>query len=86
MGVWFGESINTPKNIPPIPLNDRQIKATKPADTGKKIKLSDGGGLYLEVTPAGGKVFRLKYRIDGKEKTLTKSTNKTAETAVLCGV
>lgn len=31
----------------------------------------DGGGLYLEVTPAGGKVFRLKYRIDGKEKTLT---------------
>ncbi|MGN6984961.1 Arm DNA-binding domain-containing protein [Neisseria sp. P0008.S010] len=27
--------------------------------------------MYLEVTPAGGKIFRLKYRIDGKEKTLT---------------
>ena len=54
-----------------MPLNDRQIKAAKPSDTGKKDKLFDGGGLYLEVTPAGGKVFRLKYRIDGKEKTLT---------------
>ena len=27
--------------------------------------------MYLEVTPAGGKIFRLKYRIDGKEKTFT---------------
>ena len=54
-----------------MPLNDRQIKNAKPAETGKKTKLFDGGGLYLEVTPAGGKVFRLKYRIDGKEKTFT---------------
>jgi site-specific recombinase, phage integrase family len=54
-----------------MPLNDRQIKNAKPAETGKKTKLFDGGGLYLEVTPAGGKVFRLKYRTDGKEKTLT---------------
>ena len=69
-----------------MPLNGRQIKNAKPAETGKKTKLFDGGGLYLEVTPAGGKVFHLKYRIDGKRKTLTKSTNKTAETAVLCGV
>lgn len=69
-----------------MPLNDRQIKNAKPAETGKKTKLFDGGGLYLEVTPVGGKVFRLKYRIDGKRKTLTKSTNKTAKTAVLCGV
>ena len=29
----------------------------------RKAKLFDGGGLYLEVTPAGGKIFRLKYRI-----------------------
>ncbi|WP_153715794.1 tyrosine-type recombinase/integrase [Eikenella corrodens] len=54
-----------------MPLNDRQIKNAKPTDTGKKAKLFDGGGLYLEVTPAGGKIFRLKYRIDGKEKSLT---------------
>lgn len=54
-----------------MPLNDRQIRNAKPNEAGKKAKLFDGGGLYLEVTPAGGKIFRLKYRIDGKEKTLT---------------
>ena len=54
-----------------MPLNDRQIKNAKPTGTGKKAKLFDGGGLYLEITPAGGKIFRLKYRIDSKEKTLT---------------
>ena len=59
------------KYTPRMPLNDRQIKNAKPTGTGKKAKLFDGGGLYLEVTPAGGKIFRLKYRIDGKEKTLT---------------
>jgi integrase len=30
----------------------------------------DGGGMYLEVTPAGGKYFRLKYRFNGREKLL----------------
>ena len=54
-----------------MPLNDRQIRNAKPTEAGKKAKLFDGGGLYLEITPAGGKIFRLKYRIDGKEKTLT---------------
>ena len=54
-----------------MPLNDRQIRSAKPTEAGKKAKLFDGGGLYLEVTPAGGKIFRLKYRIGGKEKTLT---------------
>ncbi len=51
-----------------MPLNDRQIRNAKPAD--KPYKLADGGGLYLQVTPAGGKLWRLKYRIDGKEKLL----------------
>jgi integrase len=31
----------------------------------------DGGGLYLEVSPAGGKWWRLKYRFTGKEKRLS---------------
>ena len=53
-----------------MPLNDRQIRNAKPTEAGKKAKLFDGG-LYLEVTPADGKIFRLKYRINGKEKTLT---------------
>jgi integrase len=30
----------------------------------------DGGGLYVEVTPAGRKYFRMKYRFGGKEKLL----------------
>ena len=69
MGYDSGNLTTLIKNIPPMPLNDRQIKAAKPSDTGKKAKLFDGGGLYLEVTPAGGKVFRLKYRFAGKENT-----------------
>ena len=66
-----GISQNPCKAYPQMPLNDRQIKAAKPADTGKKIKLFDGNSLYLEVTPAGGKIFRMRYRIDGKDKDFT---------------
>lgn len=52
-----------------MPLNDRQIKNAKPAD--KAYKLADSGGLHLQITPAGGKLWRLKYRISGKEKLLS---------------
>lgn len=55
-----------PKRI--LPLTDIQIKTAKPRD--KEYKLSDGGGLYLLVTPPGGKLWRLKYRFDGKQKGL----------------
>lgn len=54
------------------PLKDLQIKNAKPKD--KPYKLSDGGGLYLLVTPAGGKGWRLKYRFQGKEKLLSLGT------------
>jgi len=50
-------------------LSDREIKSAKPKD--KDYKLSDGKGLYLLVTKAGGKLFRLKYRFEGKEKKLS---------------
>lgn len=36
----------------------------------KPGKHADGGGLYLELTPAGGKYWRLKYRYGSKEKRL----------------
>jgi len=42
-----------------------QIKSTKPGQ--KLVKLTDGGGLYLEVTPSGGKHWRYRFRLDGKE-------------------
>ncbi|MBH1930904.1 tyrosine-type recombinase/integrase [Serratia rubidaea] len=47
-------------------LNARQIESAKPKD--KPYKLSDGGGMYLEVFPNGTKSWRMKYRIAGKEK------------------
>ena len=56
-----------PKRI--TPLTDMQIRAIKPA--AKAIKLFDGSGLFLSVTPSGGKLWRLKYRFGGKEKLLS---------------
>lgn len=48
-----------------MPLTDAKIRNTKAAD--KPLKLTDGGGLYLEIRPTGTKLWRLRYRIDGKE-------------------
>ena len=53
-----------PKRIPP--LTDLQIRNAKAPK--KEIKLFDGGGLFLSVTPSGGKLWRLKYRFGGREK------------------
>jgi len=36
----------------------------------KEYKKTDGGGLYLLITPSGGKLWRFNYRFDGKHKTL----------------
>ena len=48
-------------------LSDRACNAfVRRAERGKK--LADGGGLHLFITPAGGATWRVKYRIDGKEK------------------
>lgn len=51
-----------------MPLTDAQVRTTKPID--KPVKMADGGGLFLFVTPAGGKYWRMKYRYNGKEKLL----------------
>jgi integrase len=53
-------------------LNDVKVRNAKPAQ--KQIKLSDTDGMYLLVTPAGGKCWRLKYRVAGKEKVLALGT------------
>src|SRR6185437_7592582 len=42
--------------------------------TPKPYKLGDAGGLYLEVSPKGGKWWRLKYRYEGKEKRISLGT------------
>jgi len=48
-----------------MPLTDAQIRNAKAGE--KPIKLTDGGGLYLEVRPTGAKLWRYRYRIAGKE-------------------
>lgn len=60
------KGVNTmPKRI--LPLTDLQVSKAKPKTS--EYKLSDGQGLYLLVTPTGGKLWRLDYRINGKRKT-----------------
>ncbi|HHS9731457.1 tyrosine-type recombinase/integrase [Klebsiella quasipneumoniae] len=49
-------------------LNARQVETAKPKE--KPYKIADGGGLYLLVKTNGSRYWRLKYRIDGKEKLL----------------
>ncbi|TDV16279.1 tyrosine-type recombinase/integrase [Paraburkholderia caballeronis] len=51
-----------------MPLTDTAIRNTKPST--KPQKLFDGGGLFLLITPAGQRYWRLKYRFAGKEKLL----------------
>lgn len=53
-------------------LTDTTVRKAKPTD--KTQRLFDGGGLYLEITPAGGKRWRQKYRFAGKEKLLAHGT------------
>lgn len=50
-------------------LTDNAIKNFKPAK--KPIRNFDSNGLYIEVSPSGGKWWRLKYRFQGKEKRLS---------------
>ena len=59
-----------PKRI--IPLSDMKIQKAKSKD--KNVTLFDGGGLFLMVTPTGGKLWRFKYRYDGKQKLLAFGT------------
>lgn len=52
-----------------MPLTDTAVRNAKPG--AKPAKLFDERGLFLIVTPAGGKWWRLKYRYDKKEKLLS---------------
>jgi len=78
MGYISGRCTPWEKQIPPskdktfMALSDVKIRKAKPGD--KQIKLFDGEGLFLLVTPQGGKYFRLKYRYGGKEKLLALGT------------
>ncbi|SPA46775.1 tyrosine-type recombinase/integrase [Cupriavidus taiwanensis] len=51
-----------------MPLTDTAARNAAPRE--KPYRLADGSGMYLEISPAGGKYWRLKYRFAGKEKRL----------------
>ncbi len=47
-------------------LTDTAIRQAKPGEVDRKI--ADEKGLYMLVTAAGSKLWRLKHRRRGKEK------------------
>ena len=49
-------------------LTDAKLRTLTTPDKTRKV--SDGSGLYLELTPTGGRYWRMKYRHGGKEKRL----------------
>jgi hypothetical protein len=50
---------------PHMALTDAKIRGTKPSE--KPVKLTDAGGLYLDIRPSGSKLWRYRYRIAGRE-------------------
>lgn len=50
-------------------LSNMTCQTAKPKT--KPYKIADGEGLYLEVTPNGTKLWRLKFRLHGKEKRIS---------------
>ncbi len=51
-----------------LSLTETAIRTAKPADKPRKI--SDGGGLYIQINPNGARYWRYKYRFRDKQKTL----------------
>ena len=51
-----------------MPLTELQCKSVACPSEKKRLRLSDSGGLYLEVSPTGSKRWMWKYRFHGKEK------------------
>ncbi|EBV8363759.1 integrase arm-type DNA-binding domain-containing protein [Salmonella enterica] len=49
-------------------LTDAKIRAAKPDE--KPYKLADSGNMFLLVHPNGSRYWRLRYRFQGKERTL----------------
>ncbi|TAJ75957.1 MAG: DUF4102 domain-containing protein [Gallionellaceae bacterium] len=47
-------------------LTDSKLRSLKPRE--KPYKISDGGGMYVEVRPNGSKWWRLAYRLNGKQQ------------------
>jgi len=52
-------------------LTEKQIRALKPRDKIYRVADASGLSLFIEVTPAGNKLWRYRYRWLGKERMLS---------------
>jgi len=52
-----------------MPLSEPQVRSAKPSVSA--FKLYDSEGLFLLVTPSGGKLWRYRFKVDGREKLLS---------------
>ncbi len=50
-------------------LTDTKLRTMKPRD--KAYQEADSGGLFIDVLPGGSKVWRLRYRLNGKQEKVT---------------
>jgi Arm DNA-binding domain len=58
-------------------LTEARIRNAKPK--GQPYKLRDGGGLYLLITPANARLWRLRYKVSGRESMLGLGTTAAAQ-------
>ena len=56
-----------------MPLTIKEIDGAKPI--GKPYKLADGGGLCLLIAASGAKLWRWRFRFDGKEVRIRRHGN-----------
>lgn len=50
-------------------LNDVAIRQAKLSERPRKV--FDWDGLYLLINPSGSRLWRLKYRVNGREKLIS---------------
>jgi Arm DNA-binding domain len=62
-------AINLKVGCHTMPLTDTKIRALKP--NARLAKHGDGGGLLLIINPNGSKLWRVVYRVNGKQKQLS---------------
>lgn len=72
---WYGVVFSVASHVPPttdttMPLTDTQIRNARFNPDGTGNRLTDGGRMYLQLTASGGKLWRINYRFNEKDKTL----------------
>nr|WP_170539178.1 DUF4102 domain-containing protein [Ruegeria arenilitoris] len=49
-----------------MPLTEAELAGIEPRT--KRFRISDGGGLFIEISPTGSKTWKLAYRFNGKQR------------------